>query len=142
MVTEEDGFSQNARISIGARLPVDLPPADWYAMLAKAVPGAEVEPKGFAIPAYECAKNTNLVRSLLVGIRAEGGTPTFVYKTGTADLNIVAPVWGCPTLVYGPGDSAMDHTPNENISINEYKKAVRVLTTALKNLVAKSENGL
>lgn len=142
MVTEEDGFSQNARISIGARLPVDLPPADWYAMLAQTVPGADVEPKGFAIPAYECTKNTNLVRSLLVGIRAEGGTPTFVYKTGTADLNIVAPVWGCPTLVYGPGDSALDHTPNENISIDEYKKAVRVLTAALKNLVAKSENGL
>ena len=28
-----DGFSQWARISVGARLPVDLPPQEWYAVL-------------------------------------------------------------------------------------------------------------
>lgn len=131
MISEDDGFSQMAALGINCRLPVALPPAAWYELLAATAPEAEVEPRGFAIPAYECAKNTSLVRSMLAGIRSEGGTPSFVYKTGTADLNIVAPVWGCEAIVYGPGDSAMDHTPNEHISITEYQNAVRALRNGL-----------
>ena len=95
-----------------------------------------VEPIGFAIPAWGCEKNTQLVRAFLSGIRSQGGEPRFVYKTGTADLNIVAPVWKCPAVVYGPGDSALDHTPNEHISLDEYAKAVNVLSEALKKLSA------
>jgi LysW-gamma-L-lysine carboxypeptidase len=51
-------------------------------------------------------------------------------------LNIVAPVWGCPALVYGPGDSAYDHTPDEQISLDEYARAVQVLSVGLKTLVS------
>jgi len=50
-------------------------------------------------------------------------------------LNIVAPVWKCPAVVYGPGDSALDHTPDEHIELEEYKKAVDVLSAALQELV-------
>ena len=64
------------------------------------------------------------------------GTPRFVYKTGTADLNVVAPVWRCPAVAYGPGDSALDHTPNEHISLDEYGRAVDVLAQTLKALSA------
>ena len=93
-----------------------------------------VEPLGFAIPAWACEKNTPLVRTFLKGIRLQGGEPRFVYKTGTADLNIVAPVWGCPAVVYGPGDSALDHTPEEHIVLAEYAKAVRILSHVLCSL--------
>ena len=75
------------------------------------------------------------MRAFLGGIRSQGGQPRFVYKTGTADLNIVAPVWGCPTVVYGPGDSALDHTPGEHILLDEYNKGVGVLANVLKTLV-------
>ncbi len=129
-----DGFEQWARLSIGARLPLDLPPQAWYEKLAELVPGAKVEPRGFPVPAWACEKNSALVRAMLSGIRAAGGTPSFVYKTGTADLNIVAPLWGCPAVVYGPGDSAQDHTPNEHISLEEYVKAVAALAAALSTL--------
>src|SRR5437763_1857256 len=81
-----------ARLRIGARLPVDLPPAAWYARaeeLTLSNSGAELERLGFALPAFQCEKNTPLVRAFLSGIRATGGAPSFVYKTGTADLNIV-----------------------------------------------------
>ena len=37
--------------------------------------------------------------------------PGFVVKTGTSDMNVVAPIWQCPIVAYGPGDSALDHTP-------------------------------
>ena len=37
-------------------------------------------------------------------------------------------------LVYGPGDSSLDHTPDEHISLEEYLKSVLVLRAALMNL--------
>jgi LysW-gamma-L-lysine carboxypeptidase len=40
-------------------------------------------------------------------------------------------VWKCPAVVYGPGDSALDHTPNEHINLEDYRKAVDVLSAAL-----------
>ena len=89
---------------------------------------------GYPVPAWGCEKNSPLVRAFLNGIRSEGGKPRFVYKTGTADLNVVAPVWKCPAVVYGPGDSALDHTPNEHISLDEYQKAVDVLAGTLQKL--------
>lgn len=131
-----DGFDEWATLRIGARLPVDLPPSAWYAEAEQLATEGEVKRLGFALPAFQCEKNTPLVRALLTGIRATGGAPSFVYKTGTADLNVVGPVWKCPALVYGPGDSALDHTPNEHISLEEYEKAVASLTLGLKALVS------
>ena len=134
MDADSNDFEQWARLKVGVRLPVDVSPDDWYGKLNEVVNGALVEPKGFAVPAWRCEKNTQLVRAFLSGIRSQGGEPRFVYKTGTADLNIVAPVWKCPALVYGPGDSALDHTPNENINLEEYAKAVQILSEALNGL--------
>jgi LysW-gamma-L-lysine carboxypeptidase len=139
MDSDSNDFEQWARLKVGVRLPVEVSPEDWYTRLNETLKVFEtfrvlVEPVGFAIPAWGCEKNTQLVRSLLSGIRSQGGEPRFVYKTGTADLNIVAPVWKCPAVVYGPGDSALDHTPNEHIDLNDYRKAVDVLSMALEKL--------
>jgi len=134
MDSDSNDFEQWARLKVGVRLPVEVSPEDWYAKLNEVAAGAVVEPVGFAIPAWGCEKNTQLVRSFLSGIRSQGGEPRFVYKTGTADLNIVAPVWKCPAVVYGPGDSALDHTPNEHINLDDYQKAVNVLTATLEKL--------
>jgi [amino group carrier protein]-lysine/ornithine hydrolase len=132
--SSQDGFEQTATLKVGVRLPVDVSPEDWYQRLKEIVGDANVEPKGFAIPAWGCEKNTQLVRSFLRGIRSQGGEPRFVYKTGTADLNIVAPVWKCPAVVYGPGDSTLDHTPNEHIELEEYAKSVVVMVNTLQKL--------
>jgi LysW-gamma-L-lysine carboxypeptidase len=134
MESGQDGFEQWARLKMGVRLPVELSPEQWYTQLGEIASGAEVVREGHALPAWVCAKNSPLVRALLNGIRSQGGTPSFVYKTGTADLNLVAPAWQCPALVYGPGDSAQDHTPGEHISLEEYGKAVEVLGEALRVL--------
>ncbi|MCL4860184.1 MAG: M20/M25/M40 family metallo-hydrolase [Caldilineaceae bacterium] len=81
-------------------------------------------------------RNNGLVRSFLAAIRAVDpeARPGFVVKTGTSDMNVVGPAWGCPILAYGPGDSALDHTPNEHLSLDEYWRAVLVLEEALHNL--------
>lgn len=49
-------------------------------------------------------------------------------------MNIVGPIWRCPILAYGPGDSRLDHTPNEHISIEEYLRSIEVLEHALRRL--------
>ncbi|HNO30889.1 MAG TPA: [LysW]-lysine hydrolase [Anaerolineales bacterium] len=134
MDSDSNDFEQWAKLKIGVRLSVTVAPEDWYAKLKEIANGEIVEPTGFAVPAWGCEKNTQLVRSFLSAIRSQSGEPRFVYKTGTADLNIVAPVWGCPALVYGPGDSALDHTPNEHINLDDYRKAVEVLNVALVKL--------
>lgn len=80
------------------------------------------------------SKNTPLIRALLRGIRAEGGRPTFKKKTGTSDMCIVGPAWQCPIAAYGPGDSSLDHTPDEHIVLDEYLRSVEVLAAALGHL--------
>jgi [amino group carrier protein]-lysine/ornithine hydrolase len=135
MESGSDDFEQWGRLKVGVRLPVEISPETWYENLRKIAGNATVEPMGFAIPAWACEKNTPLVRAFLRGIRAEGGEPRFVYKTGTADLNIVEPAWNCPAVAYGPGDSALDHTPEEHIALTEYAKAVSILSRVLCDLV-------
>jgi LysW-gamma-L-lysine carboxypeptidase len=134
MDTDANDFEQWARLKVGVRLPMDVSPDDWYGELGEIVADAEMERVGYAVPAWSCNKNTPLVRTFLTAIRAVGGEPRFVYKTGTADLNIVAPVWKCPAVVYGPGDSSLDHTPNEHISLADYSKSVQVLSSVLNKL--------
>ena len=60
--------------------------------------------------------------------------PGFLVKSGTSDMNVVGPAWNCPILAYGPGDSSLDHTPHEHVSLDEYWRAVLVLEQALRNL--------
>jgi LysW-gamma-L-lysine carboxypeptidase len=134
MESDSDDFEQWARLKVGVRLPVEVPPGAWYEKLKEISGEAQVEQMGFPVPAWGCEKNTKLVRGFLSGIRARGGEPRFVYKTGTADLNIVAPAWKCPAVVYGPGDSNLDHTPNEHIDLSDYQNAVEVLTKVLSGL--------
>jgi len=137
-----DDFEQWANLKIGVRLPVEISPGDWYQKLNTIIDTPSefeilIEPMGYAIPAWKSEKNTHLVRSFLKGIRQIGGEPRFVYKTGTADVNIVTLDWSCPALVYGPGNSSLDHTPQEHISLDEFTQAVDVLSGTLEILIEK-----
>jgi LysW-gamma-L-lysine carboxypeptidase len=114
-------------------------PDGWREELERLDPSAEVESSGFASPAYLGEKNTALTRAFLRSIRERGGEPAFVLKSGTADLNLVGPAWACPALAYGPGDSSLDHTPNEHILMSEYERAVEVLGGVLEGLTRLSE---
>lgn len=135
----DDGFEAWAGLRIGMRLPPGFTPADWYAQLSHLGGDGQVEPLGFPVPAYQGEKNNALVRAFLSGIRSAGGKPGFVLKSGTADLNIVAPAWGCPAVAYGPGDSSLDHTPEEHIQLSEYAQAVSVLQTVLSQITQGGE---
>lgn len=42
--------------------------------------------------------------------------------------------WNCPIVAYGPGDSSLDHTPNEHLDLAEYHQAIATLARVLRLL--------
>ena len=130
--TYQDGVNGVTEMTIGFRLPPGVDPGDVAAKLAPG-DGATVSTRG-AERAYTADKNSALSRVFRRAIRAKGGSPRFLYKTGTSDMNIAGPGWDCPIVAYGPGDSALDHTPDEHIDLDEYLLAVDVLTAVLESL--------
>jgi LysW-gamma-L-lysine carboxypeptidase len=130
-----DGITDYAQMQITFRLPEGLTINKLKDQLQKRIAApAKLELIRGAVEAYRASKNTKLVRAALAAIRAEDGTPSFVVKTGTSDMNIVAPKWQCPSIAYGPGDSNLDHTPNEHISQLEYQRSIAVLRTLMENI--------
>ncbi|HEY4688687.1 MAG TPA: M20/M25/M40 family metallo-hydrolase, partial [Anaerolineae bacterium] len=133
MHSDSGGFEESARLKFGVRLPPGLSVEEVSATLAGLATEAEVKLED-GVPAYRAEKNTPLVRAFLSSIRAAGGTPGFSLKSGTSDMNIVAPAWNCQALAYGPGDSSLDHTPDEHILIPDYLRAVDILAEVLRLL--------
>ena len=133
--TFSDGLDDSAEMNIVLRLP----PGTDIAGLKRRLrawcngSGARLSFRG-QDPAFRSEKNTPPVRALLRAIRARGGRPRFKLKTGTSDMNVVGPAWNCPIVAYGPGDSSLDHTPDEHIEIDEFRRGIDVLTRALESL--------
>lgn len=130
-----DGLTETAQMMFGFRLPLDIGPAALEAELRALAGPAELAFEG-AEAAFRGDKNNALVRAFLAAIRAQGGQPGFVLKTGTSDMNVVGPIWQCPIVAYGPGDSSLDHTPHEHVDIEEWQRGVAVLAGALQRLTA------
>ena len=134
-----DGLRQTCEATIGLRLPPRLGPDEAMCELERVRVEQElmrlrISYTGREEP-YRGPKDTALTRAFRVAMRARGITPQLTLKTGTADMNVVAPLWGCPILAYGPGDSTLDHTPTERLELDEYLTAIQVLRDALERLV-------
>lgn len=138
--SHDEGAFGVVTLTVGFRLPLGLHLAELETLARQAVTAAlpqadlSFDFQGGEL-AYRTGKSNPLVRAFLRAIRAEGGQPRFVVKTGTADMNVVGPVWQCPILAYGPGDSSLDHTPDEHLDLTEYERAIAVLTHALRDLL-------
>ena len=130
--TRQDGANGIAEMTVGLRLPPGLDP-ESLAQQFPAKDDASVSARG-AERAFTCDRNSELSRVFRRAIRANGGVPRFLYKTGTSDMNVVGPRWNCPMLAYGPGDSSLDHTPHEHINLDEYLQAIDVLTKVLETV--------
>jgi len=128
-------LKQVAEMFFDLRLPPRLPPEEAIRHLtAYAPPTLELEFFGREVP-YLGPKDTPLTRALRQGIRKLGGKPVFKLKTGTSDMNVLAPHWKVPMVAYGPGDSTLDHTPYEHIEVGEFLKGIAALSEALQALV-------
>jgi len=130
--SSDDGILQRAELKLALRLPENVPPARARAWLAELAPDFELD-SSEGLPAWSGPRTGSLARHLSRAIAKHDGRPTFQRKTGTADLNIVAPAWGCPAVAYGPGDATFDHRPDEHVELAEFARGIAVLTEFLAN---------
>jgi [amino group carrier protein]-lysine/ornithine hydrolase len=132
--TESDHFCDTLRMTVGFRLPPRITPEAVFKTVSDFAPlGGELRPYSMEY-AYQGGRNNALVRGMMAAIRAQGEQPGFVLKTGTSDMNVVGTKWSCPIIAYGPGDSNLDHTPNEHLPLEEYHLAVKTLCHFINNL--------
>jgi predicted acetylornithine/succinylornithine family transaminase/N-acetyl-ornithine/N-acetyl-lysine deacetylase len=129
---EQGGLIDRTRFSISYRLPPNFDIADLRNQLTRWAVEDNVH-IGFTGEevAYQSTRTTALARSFITALRATGVQPSFKLKTGTSDMNVVGPAWGNNIVAYGPGDSRLDHTPQEHIRIAEYAHAIDVLELVL-----------
>jgi N-acetyl-ornithine/N-acetyl-lysine deacetylase len=140
---EQDGLEDSTRLLIGYRLP---PAFDIAALRSQLQAWAREQEEGAGDDvsctltfsgeeqAFQSTRTTPLARIMSRAIRAGGGQPIFKLKTGTSDMNVVGSHWGNNIVAYGPGDSRLDHTPQEHIVLSEYLQAIDVLERALREL--------
>jgi len=128
--TSGDGLTDRADLSIGLRLPPDLDVTRLVERVRSLAAPAQIRIDGLQ-EGYRTGKSSKLVPPFLRAVREAGGTPRFTLKLGTSDMNVVGPVWKCPIVAYGPGDSSLDHTPDERIVLTEYLQAIRILRNVL-----------
>ncbi|MGB1249229.1 MAG: [LysW]-lysine hydrolase [Candidatus Promineifilaceae bacterium] len=131
--TDSDGLIDSAEIRIGIRTPLNFDLAEFEAMVRAFDPNATIRAHSQEI-AFTSDRKTKLARAFNIALRQANVRPKFKRKTGTSDMNVVAPVWQCPIVAYGPGDSKLDHTPHEHLVLDEYQKAIAILTQVLETL--------
>ncbi len=80
---------------------------------------------------------SKLVKAFLDAIKVvRGEEGRLSRKTGTSDVNDFVRRFGTSAVVYGPGNSRLDHTPLENVSLQELQDSVAVVEGALKRLAS------
>ncbi len=130
-----DGLVEAARLRIGYRVPPGIDPGELEAAAATLAERdgdtrVVITTQGREEP-VRTARTSPLARAFARAIAATGGQTTFKEKSGTSDMNILFPAWGCPMVAYGPGDSRYDHTPIERLSIADFARSVTVLRGVL-----------
>jgi len=133
ITTHNGGFEEEVTMAMTLRIPFGLDVPSLKEQMRQWAEGAAVGFSGEDVP-YQTGKNNPLVRAFLRAIRARGGRPTFKLKLGTSDMNTVGPVWDCPIVAYGPGNSALDHTPNEHIHVEEFYRAIDVMAEVIRGV--------
>jgi len=138
--SQQDGLEESTAFTIGYRLPPNYNIAGLRTQLTAWADELEIQIsfRGEEL-AFQSTRATQLARAFVGALRASGVQPTFKLKTGTSDMNIVGPTWGENIVAYGPGDSRLDHTPQEHILIEEYLHAIDVLESVLRGLARRGE---
>jgi LysW-gamma-L-lysine carboxypeptidase len=60
--------------------------------------------------------------------------PILIKKTGTTFINQIGIEFNIPSITYGPGDPRLEHTTEEFIEIEEYKKSIEIFTKFISKL--------
>ena len=127
-----DGLHDRVRLHASVRLPMGFDIRAFEQMVQGLDGDAAISTYGYEV-AYRSDRNNRLTNAFNIAIRQQGQQPKFKVKTGTCDMNVVGPVWNCPIVAYGPGDSSLDHTPNEHLELEEYQRAIGVLKSVIES---------
>ena len=122
----EDGLSVEATMDVQLRVP---PALDVETVREAAEAELEVGTVTWKdkVPPVMMSPRTEVARAFRVAIRNEGEEPRLLRKTGTSDMNVYAGAWDCPMVTYGPGNSDLDHAPDERLSLAEFDQSVAIL---------------
>ncbi len=138
--TVSDGLHNEVHAKIGLRLPPDFDLAAFSEEADSWAGAAKLTYYGYE-PAFKGNRRSPLATLFNQVMRQEDVRPRFKLKTGTSDMNVVGPVWGCPIVAYGPGDSQLDHTPQEHIELAHYAQAIALLSDVLSRVSALHSRG-
>ncbi|SFS39556.1 [LysW]-lysine hydrolase [Halostagnicola kamekurae] len=128
-----DGLSVETTLEVQLRIPPTLT-ADAVRETAEAE--LEIGTVSWAepIPPVMESPRTEVARAFRAAIREQDADPRLLRKTGTSDMNLYAGTWDCPMATYGPGNSDLDHAPNERLSLSEFDRSVSVLESVATDL--------
>ncbi len=134
-----------ARMAIDVRIPPRQTLSETARRIEKLVSEYQSSHEGLdlqvsfadgAVP-YVGSTDSALVSAFRGAIRRVTGRQVqLVKKTGTSDMNHLAVKTAIPMIAYGPGDSRLDHTDREKISIAEYLQSIEVIAAAIRRLAA------
>ncbi|WP_182013983.1 [LysW]-lysine hydrolase [Haloquadratum walsbyi] len=129
----EDGLVVESTVDVQFRVPPQYTIEDIREVAEGELSDGSVHWKK-PIPPVMKSPRTDVARAFRVAIRSAGGEPRLLRKTGTSDMNIFSGAWDCPMATYGPGDSDLDHAPNEHLDLAEYDSATSVLVDVCNRL--------
>jgi LysW-gamma-L-lysine carboxypeptidase len=129
-----DGLSVEATLEVQLRVPPGYTVDEIREIADGHLENGTVHWDDRVEPVMESPR-TPVARAFRAAIRAEGGEPHMLRKTGTADMNVYANAWDCPMVTYGPGDSDLDHAPDEHLSLAEYDRSIAVLERVTERLL-------
>ena len=132
--TSDDGLSVEATMDVQFRVPPSMTTDGMREVADGELDVGTVRWKD-AVPPTMQSPRTAPARAFRAAIRALGGEPRQLRKTGTSDMNLYAEAWDCPMVTYGPGDSSLDHTPTERLELAEFDRAVSVLERVCEDLL-------
>jgi len=131
----DDGLSVEATMDLQLRVPPGNTVEEVKELADAHLDGGTVRWYDEVEPVM-ASPRTPVARAFRAAIRAEGGDPRLLRKTGTADMNVFADAWDCPMATYGPGDSDLDHAPDEHLPLSEFDDALAVLVEVCERLGA------
>ena len=130
----EDGLSVEATMDVQLRVPPGYTVDEVREIANGHLEVGTVNWHDRVKPIMESPR-TPVARAFRAAIRQHGGDPRMLRKTGTSDQNVFADHWDVQTVSYGPGDSDLDHAPDEHLVLDEYDRAVAVLETVTERLL-------
>jgi len=129
-----DGLSVEATMEVQLRVPPEYATGEVRELADGHLANGTVNWHDTVEPVMQSPR-TPVARAFRAAIRRRGADPRLLRKTGTSDMNVYARAWNCPMVTYGPGDSDLDHAPNEHLPLPEFDRAVAVLEDAAADLL-------